>query len=87
MDYRQQEAVIDKQIDYERKKKIEMQLLIAEAINFAYTASQPSKKRGQANPAVRQYKQWRKKKINILYPENSKPVVWNKLSKKSFVLN
>jgi len=83
MEYRQQITLIDEQIKKERFDKIEMQLLIAEAINQAYVGSQPPAKRGD-NRNVRAFRKWREKKIDELYPRE-KPTIWENLGKKGSI--
>lgn len=86
MDRTQALELYRKQIEFERKQKIEMELMMAECINMAYIGSQPSQP-GKVNNGFKTYKKWRQDKIKILYPDLEKPTIFDRIGKKSFKLN
>lgn len=84
MDARQKTTFYELQIEHEKFVKVENQLLMSEAFQFAYIGSQPTQK-GQINKAANQYKKWRSDKMKKLYPDwykENQSTVWDRFSKK-----
>jgi hypothetical protein len=92
MDYVDKYCILSKISEKIKKEKIEMQLLVAECINFAYIGSQPPVKQGQTPPGFRAYERWKKRKVREMYPEMKQATLWDMFEpklkkKKSFKLN
>jgi len=67
-------TLYDNIIEAEKKDRIKLKLDLAEAINFAYSGSRSKK-------ASDEYKRWREKLVNELYPESPRSTVWDKIAK------
>jgi hypothetical protein len=92
MDYLQKFAILKRVGEKIKKEKIEMQLLVAECINYAYIGSQPPTKKNKTPEGFKAYSRWRKKKQREMFPEIKQTTVWDNLTrnmkrKKSFKLN
>ena len=73
--------IANREKEIKEKTRILNLLDLTECINFAYTGSQASEK-GKTNKGANSYKQWRMKKIRMLYPKDKKPItIWDKFKK------
>lgn len=73
--------ILDYALDLRKKERILNKLDVAEAINFAYLASQP-KQKGKSHVGLRQYKKWIRRYYRILFPDQKVQTVWDKLPRR-----
>jgi hypothetical protein len=73
--------ILEYSLDLKQKERILKKLDIAEAINFAYLASQP-KQKGKVHVGLRQYKKWIRRYYRILFPHQKVETLWDKMPKR-----